>query len=294
MALADRHYMREEYHPPRATTVLIVVLIVAFVLQSLLLFYGGLNVSRELALSLGGVKSGKIWQLLTFQFLHAVPWPWHVLFNCLGLYFFGRSVEETLGTKKFLWLYFLAGVAGGLLQILTTLVLPNHTDIPVVGASAGVSGLLAIYCTLFPMRELTAFIYFFPVNIRARYLLIFAGLLSLFGTLVPFDNVAHAAHLGGIALGIAYVRWGEAWLTRLSNWRPMQSRHRKRELVRVASVRMPHWQKLKVDAGELPSAEFISREVDPILDKISAHGIQSLTERERQILEAARAKMAKR
>ena len=46
--------------------------------------------------------------------------------------------------------------------------------------------------------------------------------------------------------------------------------------------------------ADLPSEEFISKEVDPILDKISAHGIQSLTERERKILEAARAKMAKR
>ena len=50
----------------------------------------------------------------------------------------------------------------------------------------------------------------------------------------------------------------------------------------------------KAEASEPPSKEFISQEVDPILDKISAHGIQSLTERERKILEAARSRMAKR
>src|SRR4030095_9612878 len=102
---------------------------------------------------------GRVWQLVTFQFLHSAPWPWHVLFNCLGLYFFGRSVESMIGAKKFLVLYLISGVMGGLLQVLTTTVLPKHADLPVVGASAGVSGIIAIFCMFYPMRELTAWIY---------------------------------------------------------------------------------------------------------------------------------------
>jgi hypothetical protein len=54
------------------------------------------------------------------------------------------------------------------------------------------------------------------------------------------------------------------------------------------------WRNAGKPVEDLPPAEFISREVDPILEKISAQGIHSLTERERQILEAARNKMAKR
>jgi membrane associated rhomboid family serine protease len=293
MGIADRHYMRDEYHPPRATTVLIVVLIAVFLLQSALLVYGRINLDEQFALTLAGLKEGKVWQLLTFQFLHAVPWPWHVLFNCLGLYFIGRTVEETLGTKKYLWLYFLSGVAGGVLQVLTTAVLPRHEDIPVVGASAGIYGLLAIFCTLFPMREITAFIYFIPVNIRARTLLIFLGCLALFGTLIPFSNVAHAAHLGGLVVGVAYVRWSESVSEFWRRWHPLQSRQRKRELVRAAA-KSKLWRTEIETPAELPPEEFISKQVDPILDKISAHGIQSLTERERKILEAARKKMAKR
>src|SRR5262245_16319284 len=146
MGLADRYYMRDAYHPPRMTTRLIIVLIVAFVIQSMLLFYGDLAIAGQLALSLDGLRHGKVWQLFTFQFLHSVPWPWHVLFNCLGLYFFGRPVEEMVGEKKFLTLYFLSGVAGGVLQVLTTAVLPGHQDNPVVGASAGVCGMIAIFC----------------------------------------------------------------------------------------------------------------------------------------------------
>jgi len=295
MGIADRHYMRDDYHPPRATTILIVALIAVFLLQSALLVYGRLNLDEQFALTLSGLKDGKIWQLLTFQFLHAAPWPWHVLFNCLGLYFIGRTVEETLGTRKFLWLYFLSGVSGGVLQVLTTAVLPRHEDIPVVGASAGVYGLLAIFCTLFPMREITAFIYFFPVNVRARTLLIFLGGFALFGTVIPFSNVAHAAHLGGLALGVAYVRWGESVSDFWRRWHPLKSRQRKRELVRAASAQRSLWQKAQAESRtDLPAEEFISKEVDPILDKISAHGIQSLTERERKTLEAARKKMAKR
>src|SRR5438046_1330892 len=105
MALADRYYMRDEYHPPRITTKLIVVLIVAFVLQSALLIYADIDTFEQLALTVTGLSKGKVWQLFTFQFLHACPWPWHVLFNCLGLYFFGRPVETMLGGKKFLGLY---------------------------------------------------------------------------------------------------------------------------------------------------------------------------------------------
>jgi membrane associated rhomboid family serine protease len=292
MGLADRHYMRDSYHASNVTIKLIVVLIVAFVIESLLLFYGRWDVINHLGLTVAGIKAGKIWQLFTFQFLHSTPWPWHVLFNCLGLYFFGRPVEQLLGPKKFLLVYLLAGIIGGLLQAIITLLLPNHLDIPVVGASAGICGVIAIFCSLNPMQEMTAWVYFFPVTIRAKYFLMFLGGLSLFGTLVPFDNVAHAAHLGGIFLGLAYVRWSTAW-EGLFNWKFFKSGQRKKKSGNTKS-KSPAWLATKSDATDLPSEEFISREVDPILDKISQQGIQSLTDRERKILEAARSKMAKR
>ncbi len=70
---------------------------------------------------------------------------------------------------------------------------------------------------------------------------------------------------------------------------------RPRELVRAAVPKRAFWQRAKdIEEDDLSATEYISQEVDPILDKISAHGIQSLTERERKILEAARAKIAKK
>jgi membrane associated rhomboid family serine protease len=287
MSLADRYYMRDAYHPPRMTTWLIITLIAAFLIQSLLLFYGDFELSQHLALSVDGLRHGRIWQLLTFQFLHSCPWPWHVLFNCLGLYFFGRPVEEMVGERKFLALYLLSGLAGGLLQVLVTVVLPRHPDIPVVGASAGVCGMIAIFCAINPMQELTTWIYFLPITIRARYLLIALGAYSIFGTLIPLSSVAHAAHLGGILLGLAYVRFARRISPDLPSWFPSR--------LRVRAQRYPNENRAKHASWKRPNPqrapEFISREVDPILEKISAQGLDSLTDRERKILEAARQRL---
>jgi membrane associated rhomboid family serine protease len=288
MSLSDRFYMRDAYHPPRMTWWLIGVLITAFLIQSLLLFYGDVELSDQLALSVDGLKHGKVWQLLSFQFLHTCPWPWHVLFNCLGLYFFGRPVEEIVGEKRFLGLYLLSGLAGGLLQVLVTMVLPRHMDIPVVGASAGVCGMIAIFCAINPMQELTAWIYFLPITIRARYFLIGLTAYSVFGTLVPLGSVAHAAHLGGIMLGLGYVRFARRYSgdrRPLFPWGRLQ-----RSPAGPSRAKHSRWQRRGADRQDSP--EFISREIDPILDKISAQGLDSLTEKERRILDAARRRMS--
>jgi membrane associated rhomboid family serine protease len=295
--LHDRDYMRGPSFDSRTslTVKLVILLIGLFVIQCCLQLYWRLPLYDWFALSLQGFKDKHYWQLLTFQFMHSYPWPWHVLFNCLALWFFGRSVEETLGSRQFLILYLASGLFGGVVQLLTIWALPLHFDAQVVGASAGVMGLLAAYATLYPMREITFFIFVFPVTLRAQYVFWLALGWSLFGVIVPYSNVADAAHLGGLLMGVAYIRWGNNAQHQLSRLSPFQSRQRKLELVKAASVSTLRSSRPRKDAAtDLPSDEFISREVDPILDKISAHGIQSLTDRERQILEAARSRMSRR
>jgi hypothetical protein len=208
-----------------------------------------------------------------------------VLFNCLGLYFFGRPVEEMVGAKKFIGLYLLSGVAGGLFQCLVTIVLPKHPDNPVVGASAGVCGMIAIFCAVHPMQEITTWLYFLPITIRARYFLLGLAAYSLFGTIIPLSSVAHAAHLGGIMLGLAYVRFARRISSELPSWVPRWVKRAPAE--RPGSLaKKTRWNRPKPEPRREP--EFMSREVDPILDKISAQGIGSLTDQERKILEAAR------
>jgi hypothetical protein len=236
--------------------------------------------------------------LITFQFLHGGLW--HLLCNLIGIWFFGRFVEERLGSANFLKLYFASGIVGGLLQSLLGWALPGYFGGGVVGASAGVFGLLAAFAVLEPESEIYLFCVF-PV--KSKYLLIAVTGIAIFFTIVPSDGgVAHAAHLGGIMAGVAYIRWGLYsrswsfnWLRfRNLDWRPFKERHRKRELVKVASIKPVPWPQSKEPViDEETTEDFISHEVDPILDKISAHGIQSLTPRERKILEAARARMEK-
>ena len=108
------------------------------------------------------------------------------------------------------------------------------------------------------------------------------------------DNIAHAAHLGGMLTGIVFVRYAIHW-----HWHWPRLR-RTAEPAAAPVGQAPHraaalWGQSSARVDEdLPPEEFLSKAVDPILDKISAHGIQSLTERERRILETAREKMVRR
>lgn len=303
--LNDRSYMRTEYRSPWSMTmILLVSLFVCFIAQSIAnpLTHG--RVFDWFALSAGGLKAGRIYQLITFQFMHANLW--HLVGNMFGLYFFGRAMEEALGRYGMLRLYLLSGTIGGLVQMALTLVFPTLFPIPgVVGASAGVFGLVAAFATRVPDQPITLLIFFvIPVTFKARALLIIEGALSLAGLLGPLvgitfltGNVAHAAHLGGMVTGIYYIRWlGKIPSKPFEFWRPFARRtppSPPRELVSATPRRVGRSNRPQ-PPPDLPPAEFISREVDPILEKISAHGIHSLTERERQILEAARNKMAKR
>src|ERR1051326_8105328 len=168
-----------------------------------------------------------------------------------------------------------------------------HTDSAVVGASAGAFGLTAAFAVLFPDSVIMLF---FILPLPAKFLLLISGGLAIGGILFPDSNffgrdIAHAAHLGGIVTGILFIRYAVHWRIR---WPKLQRTGTRpaRRLVKVHSQKPGMWGQVRADAEEdLPAAEFLTKEVDPILDKISAHGIQSLTERERKILETARAKI---
>jgi len=197
--------------------------------------------------------------------------------------------DEALGRKPFLTLYFSGIIIGGLLQALAGVLVEAYFGGPVVGASAAAFGLAAAFAMLFPERVL---LLFFVIPMRAKYLLLLCGGLTLYGLLRPGDGIAHAAHLGGMLTGIVFVRYAMHW-----DWHWPKLRRTRgeppRRLVKVGSPSSARWGRTKPEV-DLPADEFLSKEVDPILDKISAHGIQSLTDRERRILEAARQKIVKR
>jgi membrane associated rhomboid family serine protease len=293
--IEDRDYMRPPaYHEPRVsfTVALLIVNAIVFVIQLISTnFPQGQEIQNHyFALSLGGLEHFRIWQLLTFQFMHA-SWL-HLIFNSLAIFFFGRPVEIVLGRGRFLAVYLSSGILGGALQMLFALCLPKLFGDAVVGASAGAYGLVAAFAVINWTERFTLLIYFFPVAMRGKTLLWVSIGLALIGILTPGGGVANAAHLGGILTGFFYMRiivqgnWFQ--------WKFPSRRNEPREFVAAGRGKKKFWRSAAEVDEDFSTDEFLQKEVDPILDKISAHGIQSLTAREKQILEKARAKMAKR
>lgn len=302
--LADRDYMREpEWRGRRTVTVWLILANVALFLVQLAVerFSPAFPFDRYFALSREGIHSGHLWQLFTFQFLHGGFI--HLLLNCWALYVFGRDLEEHLGRSSFLKLYLFSGVVGGVVQLLCATLAPRFFGGMLVGASAGVFGLVAAYAALFPEREFTVLLFFIlPVTLKAKMLLFWGAVFAIVGALVPSGNVAHAAHLGGMLGGLLYLNMAVPASTAVGGvgalWDRLLFRFRRTRPPALGSER---WQKLEWDAphpSRSPVAprpdQFMAKEVDPILEKIAAHGIQSLTDREREILEKARERMARR
>lgn len=208
--LQDRDYMRRQPAGMRwpATIALLVVNVAVWVLQYSILprFSAAFPFEDYFALSLDGLRSGHYWQLLTYQFMHG-PF-WHLFFNSWAIFVFGRPVESALGTGRMLGLYFLSGVMGGLLQMLCSGVLPGHFGIePIVGASAGAFGLVAAFAVLAPNQRLLMLLFFvIPLAMRAKTLLWLSVALAVAGMIIPYGNIGHAAHLGGIVTGFVVAR----------------------------------------------------------------------------------------
>lgn len=292
--ISDRDYMREpEASPVRVSMILIWILGGCFVVQCILTLYGKVPVVADLGLSWAGMRHGHVWRLLTFQFLHEVPWPLHVISNALGLYFFGRPVEERLGLWKFLGIYLAGGVAGGLAQLGWNLAFQYPPEVSLMGASAGVSAVTAIYCRWYAHERFTAILVVFPVRMKfLTFLWILVG-GSLVGLLFQGSGVAHMAHLGGLALGwfgVPFLARSEPW----QFWKPREEREPATVIPFPSSGASHAADPSRGKSRAEMDADYVAREVDPILDKIASQGLSSLTERERRILEQARERMRKR
>lgn len=301
--IGDRPYMRTPEGPARlsVTAYILIAASVCFVLQQLV---DRAVVQEYFALSVEGVSRGFVWQLVTFQFLHGGFL--HLLFNGIVIYFFGKHVEAELGEARYLQLYLLSGGIGGLFQLAVSAA-SGEMAVSTVGASAGAYGLVAALARLHYYERITVLLFFvIPMTFQARFLF-YAGVgLSVFGMLTaPDGNIAHAAHLGGLLGGSALVRWAKGASYGKSLWRP-QFRSSKRRASGGKVVTPDFAAKPSRASGVSPrsstykptpdmsSEEFISKEIDPILDKISEQGIQSLTDRERKILDSAHNRMGRK
>ena len=199
--LEDRSYMREPEWRPEASRsgislclTLILINVACYILQHTVRGF-----EETLALFPQRLQNGNVWELLSYQFLHGGLF--HLLINCAMIWFAGRQIEEALGKAKFLALYLVAGVFGGLLQC----ALSWSGFLPpagVVGASAGIFGLIAAFAMVYWERELTFLIMFvIPVRMKAKYLLIALAVIGVLGVISKEGGIAHGAHLGGMIWG---------------------------------------------------------------------------------------------
>lgn len=205
------------------------------------------------------------WQFLTYMFLHGDFF--HILFNMYALWLFGGEVERTLGSNAFLRFYLTTGIGAGIV----TYLLGMYVRIPTVGASGAIFGILVAYGMMFPKRIILAF---FIIPMRAWQFVVFFGLIELFASISSGGGggIAHNAHLGGLGIGFIYIRYGE----RINYyWRGI-----KRSFRGDRSRNSSHRDK--------SSDDYIRREIDPILDKISRYGMHSLTRKEKKKLKDAR------
>lgn len=239
--------IRDIFRVAPVTVVLAGLAVAIYVAQALLWSGEGPPDVGEWALSGQALSEGRWWTLVTHLFLHGNLL--HLFVNVLALWFIGPEVERTLGSGRFLLLYFAAGVAGGLLQIAF-----SAPQAQLVGSSGAVCGVLLSFTTAYPDRRLQALLFFIvPVNMKARTLgwglIVFSLVLAVLNIL---PQIGHLAHLGGALVG-AGLTW---WWRRRSPGRPAGA------------------------AGGSGAAR-----ADDLLRRLAEEGLESLSREERQTLE---------
>jgi membrane associated rhomboid family serine protease len=224
------------------------------------------------ALTRSGLGRGMVWQLVTYSLLHGNLM--HLLFNMLGLYFFGTELERLLGERLFLKLYLFCTIVAGLGWVL----LSGGSGAACIGASGAVMGVVGMFAAIYPQRRITLLLMLvFPVTLTARTLGLGYIVISFLMMLGDSGSVAHAAHLfGGIAgyaLGVLAVRQGgpKSFASRGG-----RAARRRRSFTVIEGEAIDH------------DEEPVSRaDVDRILEKIKREGIRALTREERRILDQA-------
>ena len=273
---SERDYFRQSSTPNFFSSYnILYVLIGLNVLAFLLIPMGTRLWLYDLALSSHGIQRLKLWQFATYMFLHAGFSQ--ILFNMWGLYLFGSLILPVLGQTRFLILYFLSGISGALLW----LSLNWNSNVPIVGASGAVFGVMMGAAMLFPGMRIQ--LLFPPIPMQMKTFVMVYAIIEIASEISNSQaGIAHLAHLGGFFSAYLYLRtvyrdrvWDMFAAVRTFFKRTPTS-------TRQSGKTLPKgWQVYTNPPASQPVSQ---DEVDRILDKISASGLQSLTSEELQTL----------
>ncbi|MGI4870834.1 MAG: rhomboid family intramembrane serine protease [Janthinobacterium lividum] len=280
---------------PQYIIINVVVFAVLIVIQAVLALSGHNELSndptfrgimRQLELSSSlSVLLRHPWTPFTYAFTHKDPF--HIFFNMLNLYYFGRLIQEYLGSRRFISLYILGGLAGAALYLVTYNTLPvfrGAEGVGLIGASASVVAIIVAAATLLP--DYTFMLLLFGA-VRIKYIALFVILVSSVKPIYEGNPGGGLAHLGGALLGYIFIKQMKAgrdmgkpviatgqWLGHLFDRRPaLKVTHRG---TASAGSTKP--------AANPKSATAAEEEVNGILDKISRSGYESLSKEEKQKL----------
>ncbi len=197
-----------DFSTPWVTKWLLIVNFSAFILY---FFAVQLEISaltglfKALSLIPNWVVFGALWQPFTYLFLHDPYGFNHVLFNMLGTWMFGRMVEQSLGSKRYLEFYLFCGAGAGLCDVALRFLSGANTAIPTIGNSGALYGIVLAFAMISPRAPVLLFP--FPIAIPAWVLAaVYGGIafLSSFGD--PGGRISHIAHLGGMVFAYVYLR----------------------------------------------------------------------------------------
>lgn len=160
----------------------------------------------------------RVWQIVTYSFLHDIHNYFHLLFNMFALWMFGAEIERYAGPKRLLTCYFASVVTAALAQLLVPFVVPAPFG-PTLGASGGVFGLLLAYAMLFPKRKVIPLIP--PIPMPAwLFATIYACIELFLGVTGTLSGIAHFAHLGGmVGSAIVVMQWRASARARMGKTR---------------------------------------------------------------------------
>jgi membrane associated rhomboid family serine protease len=296
MGIYDRDYYRREgpsflgsfSNRGQVCKWLVGINVVVYIIQLLTLPPGGLGqgvgaFTTFFEVKAADVLSGKVWELLTYAFLHDPTNPFHILLNMLVLWWFGHAIEEIYGRWEFLTFYLVAAVLGGLAYVATGLVALENQQRGCLGASGAVLAVMVVYAFHYPRQTVLLF-FVLPVPIWA--LMVLYVMYNAFGLLSGGDGqTAFSVHLAGAAFGALYYK---AHLRLLDLWPKFKFRPRQRARPRLRVYKEEEAetpQPVPVPAPPAPHLdEQLDAKVDAVLEKVARSGQASLTESERQIL----------
>ncbi|MBA7485497.1 hypothetical protein ES707_21044 [subsurface metagenome] len=222
-----------------------------------------------------------IWQFFTYMFLHGTFF--HIGFNMFALWMFGSELEYSWGTRDFLKYYIVCGIGGGFLVWFTSLFGLSNPLSSTIGASGAIFGLLVAYGMMWPNRLILVF-GILPMK-ALHFVIIFGAIDLLQGLNRASTSIAHFAHVGGALTGFIYLKYGWRVMIHLESFSKhhgMSDWYRRKRFTVVQGGRK------ESDDDEVDSDHpDLEDEVDRILDKIARHGMDSLNDRERRLLDRA-------